>query len=129
LCIRAATLAANKSIELCLIFKEFTEKITAMKAFVEERAAIESDYASRLSQWSSTWASRGQTVNPSADDDDEPPGMFHILASAGGTNYPNILIFVASFSIEMHRTHRNQCWNVRIISVGKHRRRSRLDSL
>ena len=70
-----------------------------MKSFLDERIAIESDYSSRLEKWGATWKSRSPSCN--ATNEDDAPGIMHILASAGGVAANGVSAFVSELSREL----------------------------
>ena len=102
----SSTLAANKSIELVSIFKDFLEKLSFLKSFLDERLAIELEYATKMSAWSQKWKTKS-IVKPEVNDlediygEEETPGLFCILGSAGGIIAEGVNQFVGKFSEEI----------------------------
>jgi hypothetical protein len=58
------------------------------KSCLEERIAIENEYAEKLGRWSSYWYSKSDTAVSAtvsnSDDDDINPSLLRIMSSGGG---------------------------------------------
>lgn len=72
------------------------------KEFLEERISIDSEYATRLRQWSEKWRSKASSIqSDGTDDDDMNPGVIQILSSTGGFVASNTSTFTSSVSLSI----------------------------
>jgi hypothetical protein len=69
---------------------------------LEERISIDSEYATRLRQWSDKWRSKASSTQiEGMDDDDMNPGVIQILSSTGGFVASNTSTFTSSVSLSI----------------------------